>query len=155
MTFQPPCIRVKLTVSCQMSEMVTVTVDGSVLDRISKILSYLRLGSSGKVLKKKKKERDAKEVKRTIFHLQGQIILDFREKQGPTVARAEEDDMFAGADVDYDSTGKDMIPIPKPSFRLYGRVASTQGKEFHILPCYGQLQPFAAPQEWQELVNFL
>lgn len=43
-------------------EMVTVSVDGSVLDRIAKILSYLRLGSSGKVLKKKKKERDAKGV---------------------------------------------------------------------------------------------
>uniref|UniRef100_A0A2N9HKE5 RED-like N-terminal domain-containing protein n=1 Tax=Fagus sylvatica TaxID=28930 RepID=A0A2N9HKE5_FAGSY len=42
-------------------EMVTVSVDGSVLDRIAKIMSYLRLGSSGKVLKKKKKERDAKE----------------------------------------------------------------------------------------------
>ncbi|XP_047084983.1 suppressor of mec-8 and unc-52 protein homolog 2-like [Lolium rigidum] len=41
-------------------EMVTVSVDGSVLDRIAKIMSYLRLGSSGKVLKKKKKERDTK-----------------------------------------------------------------------------------------------
>lgn len=41
-------------------EMVTVNVDGSVLDRIAKIMSYLRLGSSGKVLKKKKKEKDAK-----------------------------------------------------------------------------------------------
>lgn len=40
--------------------MVTVGVDGSVLDRIAKIMTYLRLGSSGKVLKKKKKERDAK-----------------------------------------------------------------------------------------------
>lgn len=37
-------------------EMVTVSVDGSVLDRIAKIMSYLRLGSSGKVLKKKKKD---------------------------------------------------------------------------------------------------
>jgi hypothetical protein len=36
--------------------MVTVSVDGSVLDRIAKIMSYLRLGSSGKVLKKKKKD---------------------------------------------------------------------------------------------------
>lgn len=43
-----------------LQEMVTVNVDGSVLDRIAKIMSYLRLGSSGKVLKKKKKERDAK-----------------------------------------------------------------------------------------------
>lgn len=40
--------------------MVTVSVDGSVLDRITKIMSYLRLGSSGKVLKKKKKEKDGK-----------------------------------------------------------------------------------------------
>ena len=37
--------------------MVTVSVDGSVLERIAKIMSYLRLGSSGKVLKKKKKEK--------------------------------------------------------------------------------------------------
>ncbi|GAB2291588.1 Smu-2 suppressor of mec-8 and unc-52 protein [Dionaea muscipula] len=41
-------------------EMVTVGVDGSVLDRIAKIMSYLRLGSSGKVLKKKKKEKELK-----------------------------------------------------------------------------------------------
>jgi IK cytokine len=43
--------------------MVTVSVDGSVLDRIAKIMTYLRLGSSGKVLKKKKKERDIKGVR--------------------------------------------------------------------------------------------
>ncbi|KAK9099607.1 hypothetical protein Syun_026652 [Stephania yunnanensis] len=41
-------------------ETVTVSVDGSVLDRIAKIMSYLRLGSSGKVLKKKKKDKDTK-----------------------------------------------------------------------------------------------
>lgn len=40
--------------------MATVNVDGSVLDRIAKIMSYLRLGSSGKVLKKKKKDKDVK-----------------------------------------------------------------------------------------------
>lgn len=39
---------------------MTVGVDGSVLDRIAKIMSYLRLGSSGKVLKKKKKEKETK-----------------------------------------------------------------------------------------------
>ncbi|KAM1090546.1 hypothetical protein FF1_018170 [Malus domestica] len=44
----------------QTEEAVTVNVDGSVLDRIAKIMSYLRLGSSGKVLKKKKKEKDAR-----------------------------------------------------------------------------------------------
>ncbi|KAL5995770.1 Smu-2 suppressor of mec-8 and unc-52 protein [Asimina triloba] len=42
-------------------EIVSVSVDGSVLDRIAKIMSYLRLGSSGKVLKKKKKDRDVKD----------------------------------------------------------------------------------------------
>ncbi|GAB2224996.1 hypothetical protein Drorol1_Dr00005778 [Drosera rotundifolia] len=41
-------------------EIVTVNVDQSVLDRITKIMSYLRLGSSGKVLKKKKKEKEVK-----------------------------------------------------------------------------------------------
>lgn len=45
-----------------LQEMVTVSVDGSVLDRIAKIMSYLRLGSSGKVLKKKKKDKDGKGV---------------------------------------------------------------------------------------------
>lgn len=35
-------------------------VDSSVLERIAKIMTYLRLGSSGKVLKKKKKEKDPK-----------------------------------------------------------------------------------------------
>ncbi|XP_031477597.1 suppressor of mec-8 and unc-52 protein homolog 2 [Nymphaea colorata] len=47
-------------------EMVTVSVDGSVLERIAKIMSYLRLGSSGKVLKKKKKEKDRTELKAKI-----------------------------------------------------------------------------------------
>eukprot|EP00252_Welwitschia_mirabilis_P008072 TRINITY_DN1977_c0_g1_i1.p1 TRINITY_DN1977_c0_g1~~TRINITY_DN1977_c0_g1_i1.p1 ORF type:complete len:653 (+),score=180.00 TRINITY_DN1977_c0_g1_i1:282-2240(+) len=38
-------------------ECVAVGVDSSVLERIAKIMSYLRLGSSGKILKKKKKEK--------------------------------------------------------------------------------------------------
>lgn len=45
-----------------LQEMVTVSVDGSVLDRIAKIMTYLRLGSSGKVLKKKKKEKEVKGI---------------------------------------------------------------------------------------------
>ncbi|KAK9057018.1 hypothetical protein SSX86_024384 [Deinandra increscens subsp. villosa] len=44
----------------ELEKMVTVSVDGSVLDRIGKIMSYLRLGSSGKILKKKKKDKDGK-----------------------------------------------------------------------------------------------
>lgn len=46
--------------------MVTVGVDGSVLERIAKIMSYLRLGSSGKVLKKKKK--DVKGMHVSLYH---------------------------------------------------------------------------------------
>ncbi|CAK9864298.1 unnamed protein product [Sphagnum jensenii] len=38
-------------------ETVTVGVDGTVLERIAKIMAYLRLGSSGKLLKKKKKDK--------------------------------------------------------------------------------------------------
>lgn len=49
-----------------LQEMVTVSVDGSVLDRIAKIMSYLRLGSSGKVMKKKKKDKDGKGVLSSI-----------------------------------------------------------------------------------------
>lgn len=86
MTFQPPCREAKLTVHSLrftiflqsfynfflagtfsqqlvilfLQEMVTVSFDGSVLDRIAKIMTYLRLGSSGKVLKKKKKDKDTK-----------------------------------------------------------------------------------------------
>ena len=45
-----------------LEEMVTVNVDGSVLDWITKIMSCLHLGSFGKVLKKKKVERDFQHI---------------------------------------------------------------------------------------------
>ena len=51
--------------------MVTVSVDGSVLDRIAKIMTYLRLGSSGKVLKKKKKD-----IKGVFMRINA-ILVDF------------------------------------------------------------------------------
>jgi len=54
-----------------LQEMVTVSVDGSVLDRIAKIMTYLRLGSSGKVLKKKKKDRDIKGLFMRINNILG------------------------------------------------------------------------------------
>ncbi|CAL5324699.1 unnamed protein product [Camellia sinensis] len=107
-------------------EMVTVSVDGSVVDRIAKIMSYLRLGSSGNVLKKKKKEREVKgriaiigneyvEDER-VSKPNGEILKnrtyrenlpppppppkqghpDSKENQGPEVSRAEDDDIFVG-----------------------------------------------------------
>ncbi|KAK6147555.1 hypothetical protein DH2020_018467 [Rehmannia glutinosa] len=105
-------------------EMVTVSVDGSVLDRIAKIMSYLRLGSSGKVLKKKKKDKDAKGKTLSVSNgyeederilksdsLKNQNVgeilppppplpkrnhPDPKEKQETTAVRKEEDDIFLG-----------------------------------------------------------
>ena len=57
-----------------LQEMVTVSVDGSVLDRIAKIMTYLRLGSSGKVLKKKKKDRDIKGLFMRINYILGILL---------------------------------------------------------------------------------
>ncbi|KAI3818018.1 hypothetical protein L1987_11820 [Smallanthus sonchifolius] len=61
MIFQPLSIEAKLTATARGCEMVAVSVDCSVLDRIGKIMSYLRLGSSGKILNKKKKDKNGKE----------------------------------------------------------------------------------------------
>ncbi|GMP73282.1 hypothetical protein CsSME_00031079 [Camellia sinensis var. sinensis] len=107
-------------------EMVTVSVDGSVLDRIAKIMSYLRLGSSGKVFKKKKKEREVKGriaiigneyvEDEKVSKPDGEILKnrtyrenlpppppppkqghpDSKENQGPEVSRAEDNDIFVG-----------------------------------------------------------
>ncbi|XP_062114099.1 amino-acid permease BAT1-like [Humulus lupulus] len=77
MTFRLRCIGVELTVHSLRFKVVEhlcnlifgngyCSVDGSVLDRISIIMSYLHLGSFGKVLKKKKKDRDVKGLPR--FH---------------------------------------------------------------------------------------
>lgn len=38
--------------------------------------------------------------------------LDSREKQGPAVARAEDDDIFVGEGVDYAIPGKDLSQSP-------------------------------------------
>lgn len=79
-------------------EMVTVSVDGSVLDRIAKIMTYLRLGSSGKVLKKKKKDKDGKDVK------------------GKPVApnRYEEDERGIKTDSQKKHHGGETLPPPPP-----------------------------------------
>ncbi|GMY20337.1 suppressor of mec-8 and unc-52 protein homolog 2-like [Fagus crenata] len=158
-------------------EMVTVSVDGSVLDRIAKIMSYLRLGSSGKVLKKKKKERDAK-VKFAAAGIEydeedkpskpnGGMLknqtesefvpppppplrknhLDSREKQGPTVARAEED-IFVGEGVDYAIPGKDLSQSPL-SEDMEESPRNKSKTSYFAEPAYGPVQPSGLPQEWQ------
>ncbi|XP_034700207.1 suppressor of mec-8 and unc-52 protein homolog 2 [Vitis riparia] len=158
-------------------EMVTVGVDGSVLDRIAKIMSYLRLGSSGKVLKKKKKERDVKGKISTVGNefdeekkpskLDGGMsknqtereslppplpprknYVDSREKHGPSVARSEQDDIFVGDGVEYDIPSKDMSQSPVSE----DMEESPRNKErisYLSEPAYGPVPP-SEPQEWQQ-----
>ncbi|CAL9027476.1 unnamed protein product [Prunus brigantina] len=170
----------------QPEEMVTVSVDGSVLDRIAKIMSYLRLGSSGKVLKKKKKEKDAKvigkisiigneyveedkpskpdagtlknETKREILPPPPppppgppprKNHIDSKAQQGPTMARADEDDIFVGDGVDYAIPGKDLSQSPL-SEDMEESPRNKEKVSYFDEPVYGPVQPYGAPQEWQE-----
>ncbi|XP_057967288.1 suppressor of mec-8 and unc-52 protein homolog 2 [Malania oleifera] len=161
-------------------EMVTVSVDGSVLDRITKIMSYLRLGSSGKVLKKKKKERD---IKGKISALANEFDEDEKtskmnggvskkqveremqlpapppprksnfesgEKQGPTAARVEEEDIFVGDGIDYAIPGKDMSRSPISE----DMEESPRHKEkisYFNEPAYGPVPP---SNEWQQMNGY-
>ncbi|CAD6268994.1 unnamed protein product [Miscanthus lutarioriparius] len=121
-------------------EMVTVSVDGSVLDRIAKIMTYLRLGSSGKVLKKKKKDRDIKgksnlasgdydesvkpsQINGSTLKHQSDMPpppaptprnnnFNGKEKQPVPVARADDDDIFVGDGVDYSVPNKEISQSP-------------------------------------------
>ncbi|PQQ08943.1 uncharacterized protein Pyn_16008 [Prunus yedoensis var. nudiflora] len=170
----------------QPEEMVTVSVDGSVLDRIAKIMSYLRLGSSGKVLKKKKKEKDAKvigkisiigneyveedkpskpdagtsknETKREILPPPPppppgppprKNHIDSKAQQVPTMARADEDDIFVGDGVDYAIPGKDLSQSPL-SEDMEESPRNKEKVSYFDEPVYGPVQPYGAPQEWQE-----
>ncbi|CAN6463669.1 unnamed protein product [Victoria cruziana] len=94
-------------------EMVTVSVDGSVLERIAKIMSYLRLGSSGKVLKKKKKEKDRIEIKEKI----GAALNENEENEkalhhrnGVSVHKAE----------------REMLPPPPPLHKNHATAGDRQ-----------------------------
>ncbi|KAF7143011.1 hypothetical protein RHSIM_Rhsim05G0001900 [Rhododendron simsii] len=161
-------------------EMVTVSVDGSVLDRIAKIMSYLRLGSSGKVLKKKKKEKEVKGKIAAVDNLYDEDVRlpkpdvehskykidreklpppppplkkghpDSKEKQGPAVPRAEEDDIFVGDGIDYSIPSKDMSQSPisedmEESPRNKERVA------YFNEPAYGPVPPTEPSHDWQQM----
>ncbi|PON39199.1 RED-like protein [Trema orientale] len=169
----------------QPEEMVTVSVDGSVLDRIAKIMTYLRLGSSGKVLKKKKKDRELKgkisvlgnEYDEEDKHskpdgglsknqTEREILppppppppkknhVDSREKEGPTAARAEEDDIFVGEGVDYAIPGKDGSQSPL-SEDMEESPRNKEKVSYFPEPTYGPVQPSALPQEWQETNGYV
>ncbi|KAJ7980518.1 suppressor of mec-8 and unc-52 protein-like 2 [Quillaja saponaria] len=162
-------------------EMVTVSVDGSVLDRIAKIMSYLRLGSSGKVLKKKKKEKDAKGRNLSVGNVYDEeekpLMVDggapklqiereslppppppppfkknhlnSREKQGPAVAREDEEDIFLGDGIDYAIPDKDLNQSPL-SEDMEESPRNKEKPSYFTEPAYGPVQPSGLPQEWHE-----
>ncbi|KAJ9168101.1 hypothetical protein P3X46_019668 [Hevea brasiliensis] len=153
-------------------EMVTVSVDGSVLDRIAKIMSYLRLGSSGKVLKKKKKEKDAKGKFSSVSNecneegkhskrkgavsnngTEREILLPSPPPPKKTVAREEENDIFVGDGVDYHVPGKDMSQSPisedmEESPRNKDRIS------YFSESVYGPVPPSGPSQERQDLNGY-
>uniref|UniRef100_A0A7N0V7W7 RED-like N-terminal domain-containing protein n=1 Tax=Kalanchoe fedtschenkoi TaxID=63787 RepID=A0A7N0V7W7_KALFE len=158
-------------------EMVTVSIDGSVLDRIAKIMSYLRLGSSGKVLKKKKKDKDGK----ARFATSGTIFEEEEKRSKPEVgmlknpterdllppppplrkddakpaqlsviARVEEDDIFVGEGIDYEVPCKDDM---SQSPVIEDMVESPKSKErpsYFDEPAYGPVPPSEPYQQWQQ-----
>ncbi|XP_052183523.1 suppressor of mec-8 and unc-52 protein homolog 2 [Diospyros lotus] len=163
-------------------EMVTVSVDGSVLDRIAKIMSYLRLGSSGKILKKKKKEREVKgkiaavgneyyEDERVSKHDGGivknqtslnppppppplkKVQPDPKEKQGPAVARAEGDDIFVGDGIDYAIPSKDMSQSPI-SEDMEESPRNREKTSYFSGPAYGPIPPSEPSHDWQQMSGY-
>lgn len=159
-------------------EMVTVSVDGSVLDRIAKIMSYLRLGSSGKVLKKKKKERDTKGKNNLAGGVHNEVVrpaqsdgsvqkhqsekdmppppppprksnFSEKEKHSVPVARADDDDIFIGDGVDYTVPNKEMSQSPiSEDMDESPRIHQNQSNLNE--PVYGPIQPSEPAQAWQQ-----
>ncbi|KAI3443505.1 hypothetical protein Pfo_000170 [Paulownia fortunei] len=158
-------------------EMVTVSVDGSVLDRIAKIMSYLRLGSSGKVLKKKKKDKDAKGKTLSVSngYEEDERILksdslknlnrgetlppppplpkknhpDPKEKQGSTAIRKAEEDIFVGDGIDYSIPSKDMSQSPI-SEDMEESPRNKEKNSYFAEPAYGPVPPTELSHGWQE-----
>ncbi|XP_073154663.1 suppressor of mec-8 and unc-52 protein homolog 2 isoform X2 [Henckelia pumila] len=158
-------------------EMVTVSVDGSVLDRIAKIMSYLRLGSSGKVLKKKKKDKDAKGKPSTVSNgyeedekvsksdlLKNQNgretlppppppprknHIDPKDKQVPAAVRKEEEDIFVGDGVNYSIPGKDMSQSPI-SEDMEESPRNKERTAYFTEPAYGPVPPSELSHGWQQ-----
>ncbi|XP_020583899.1 suppressor of mec-8 and unc-52 protein homolog 2 [Phalaenopsis equestris] len=149
-------------------EMVTVSVDSSVLERISKIMSYLRLGSSGKVLKKKKKDKEMKGDEKPIQsngavskHHPGKESLPLppprhvnaKEKQPPTIARVEEDDIFVGDGIDYSVPSKDISHSPV-SEDMVESPRNRERQPYFNEPVYGPVPPSESAQAWQQMNGY-
>ncbi|KAJ0861143.1 putative protein RED [Helianthus annuus] len=150
-------------------EMVTVSVDGSVLDRIGKIMSYLRLGSSGKILKKKKKkDKDSKgklsgdydekssKLDATKHHTERESLPPppppKRNDSDAKVARVEEDDIFVGEGTDYAIPSKDMSHSPlSEDMEESPRRKEERGPYFDE-PAYGPAVP--PSHDWDQINGY-
>jgi len=78
--------------------------------------------------------------------------LHSREKQGPAVARAEDDDIFQGDGIDYDIPGKDLSQSPV-SEDMEESPRNKEKPSYFEEPTYGPVPPSMLPQGWQETVS--
>ncbi|XP_010417439.1 PREDICTED: suppressor of mec-8 and unc-52 protein homolog 2 [Camelina sativa] len=161
-------------------ELVTVNVDGSVLDRIAKIMSYLRLGSSGKVLKKKKKEKESKGKTSTIANYDednnqskiengSSVNISEREDLPPPpplppvinhldLSKKQEEPPVARTDDDDIFVGEGIDYTVPGKDVMQSPISedmeeSPRDKErvpYFTEPAYGPVQP-SAGQEWQDM----
>lgn len=81
------------------------------------------------------------------------ISLNSREKQGPAVARAQEDDIFVGDGVDYEVPGKDGSHSPL-SEDMEESPRNKEKPSYFTEPSYGPVPPSVMPQGWQEAVSW-
>ena len=79
--------------------------------------------------------------------------LNSRDKQGPAVARSEEDDIFLGDGVDYDIPGKDLGQSPL-SEDMEESPRNKEKPSYFTEPTYGPVPPAMLPQGWQEAVSW-
>lgn len=79
--------------------------------------------------------------------------LNSREKQGPAVAREEEDDIFVGDGVDYDVPGKDLSQSPL-SEDMEESPRNKEKPSYFTEPSYGPVPPSVMTQGWQEAVSW-
>lgn len=79
-------------------------------------------------------------------------ISDLREKQGPTVARAEEEDIFVGDGVEYSVPGKDMSQSPV-SEDMEESPRNKERASYFDEPAYGPVPPADPSQDWQQVVS--
>ncbi|KAI3814431.1 hypothetical protein L1987_14071 [Smallanthus sonchifolius] len=150
-------------------EMVTVSVDGSVLDRIGKIMSYLRLGSSGKILKKKKKDKDGKgkfsavsgdyveksskpDASKHRTERESLPLPPKRNDSDAKVARIEEDDIFVGEGTDYAIPSKDMSQSPLSEDMEESPRRKEERASYFDEPAYGP--PVPPSNDWEQINGY-